>query len=626
MRKENGTYMNKRFVNKNGPIFLFSFVLLLKSAVAWFVVFNDGPSWSIVFTEIPFFIIVFSLIEWFATKRKILYYMISNLFITLIYFAVLMYYKYYGVIATYHALQQADKVTKVGESTYSLITPYYLFIFVDIVFFLFFMFRPKYIARWKERGSRRMNRPVLIVITAVSFGLCIFNIWPNHASMNEIKKAKSMGILNYEVYTLFADTTEKDEIINSKEISQKSIDELKSITTPVSPQYWGVDKGKNLIVVQMESFQNFLIGLTLDGQEITPNLNKLAKENIYFSNFYTNAGQGTTSDAEFVVNSSFYVPKNEPATSSVYMKKAVPSLPRLLSENGYDTATFHTNDVEFWNRKELYKAIGFDKYYDQSFYGDEDHIAFGSSDEVLFAKTVPELTKLDAKNEPFYAMVMSMSAHHPFRIPEDKYNMKLPERYEGTLLGDYIRAQNYADFAMGQFLEGLKSSGLWDDSLIVFYGDHQGVPMYTLGSKERDMMEELLGHEYGYTDMFNIPFIMHSPSVDLPEKIDLTGGQIDILPTVANLLGVSVQNQLHFGEDLLNQQTNLIPLRHFLPSGSFINDNSMYVTGNAYADGLNYSLRDNTISADGSTEMQFTAAQRLLHMSNSYILQLPDLQ
>ncbi|MEC0242647.1 LTA synthase family protein [Paenibacillus dokdonensis] len=618
--------MNKRFINKNGPILLFSFVLLLKSAVAWFVVFNDGPSWSIVFTEIPFFIIVFSLIEWFATKRKILYYMISNLFITLIYFAVLMYYKYYGVIATYHALQQADKVTKVGESTYSLITPYYLFVFVDIVFFLFFMFRPKYIARWKERGSRRMNRLVLIVITAVSFGLCIFNIWPNHASMNEIKKAKSMGILNYEVYTLFADTTEKDEIINSKEISQKSIDELKGIITPVSPQYWGADKGKNLIVVQMESFQNFLIGLTLDGQEITPNLNKLAKENIYFSNFYTNAGQGTTSDAEFVVNSSFYVPKNEPATSSVYMKKAVPSLPRLLSENGYSTATFHTNDVEFWNRKDLYKAIGFDKYYDQSFYGDEDHIAFGSSDEVLFDKTVPELTKLDVKNEPFYAMVMSMSAHHPFRIPEDKYKMKLPERYEGTLLGDYIRAQNYADFAMGQFLEGLKTSGLWDDSLIVFYGDHQGVPMYTLGSKERDMIEELIGHEYGYTDMFNIPFIMHSPSASLPEKVDVTGGQIDILPTVANLLGISVQNQLHFGEDLLNQQTNLIPLRHFLPSGSFINDKSMYVTGNAYADGFNYSLSDNTISADGSTETQFTAAQRLLNMSNSYILQLPDQQ
>ncbi|MWV42819.1 sulfatase-like hydrolase/transferase [Paenibacillus sp. HJL G12] len=616
--------MNKRFTPKNGPIFLFSFILLLKSAVAWFVVFDEGLNWSMVFTEIPFFIIVFSLIEWFATKRKILYYMIANLCITLIYFAVLMYYKYYGVIATYHALQQVDKVTKVGESTYSLITPYYLFIFVDIVFFLFFMFRPKYIARWKERGSKRMNRMVLIVISAISFGLCIFNIWPNHASMSEIKKAESMGILNYEVYTLFADTTEKEEIIPSDEISQQKIDDLKGMVTPESPKYWGVDQGKNLIVVQMESFQNFLIGLTLDGQEITPNLNRLVKENTYFSNFYTNAGQGTTSDAEFAVNTSFYVPKNEPATSSDYMKKALPSLPKLLSGNGYNTATFHTNSVDFWNRTDLYKAIGFDKYYDQSFYGDDDHIAFGSSDEVLFAKTVPELTKIDAEKKPFYAMVISMSAHHPFRIPEEKYKMKLPEAYEGTLLGDYIRAQNYADYAMGQFLDGLKTSGIWDDSLVVFYGDHQGVPMYTLGSKERNLMEELIGHEYGYADMFNIPFIVHSPSGELPANIERTGGQVDILPTVANLLGVSVTQQLHFGEDLLNQETNLIPLRHFLPTGSFINDTSIYVTGKAYADGTNYSLNDNSMTKDGSTEAQFTSAQRLLNISNSYILQLPD--
>lgn len=608
----------------NKPILLFSIVLLIKSAVAWFVVFNDGPNWSMVLTEIPFFMIVFSLIEWLASKRKILYYMIANLLITVIYFAVLMYYKYYGVIATYHALQQADKVTKVGESTYSLITPYYLFIFVDIVFFLFFMFRPKYIAKWKERGTVRMSRPALIAVSAVSFGLCIFNVWPNHASMNEIKKAESMGILNYEVYTLFADTTEEEELIDSKEINQQAVNEVKGITEPAVPQYFGADKGSNLIVVQMESLQNFLIGLTVDGQEITPNLNKLVRENTYFSNFYTNAGQGTTSDAEFAVNTSFYAPKNEPATSSDYMNKSVPSLPRLLSGNGYDTATFHTNSVEFWNRKALYPAIGFDKYYDQSFFGTEDQIAFGSSDEVLFAKTVPQLAAMNAKDKPFYVMVISMSAHHPYHIPESKYKMELPERLEGTLLGNYIRAQNYADYAMGQFLEGLKASGVWDDSLVVFYGDHQGVPMYTLGSEEKELINGLVGHDYGYTDMFNIPFIVHSPGGSLPAEIDRTGAQVDILPTVANLLGVSVQNQLHFGEDLLNQQSNLIPTRHFLPTGSFINNESIYVTGAGYADGSNYSLKDNSITEGGSTEAQFTAAQRLLNMSNSYLLQLPD--
>ncbi|WP_150267252.1 LTA synthase family protein [Paenibacillus tepidiphilus] len=616
--------MNKSYDLRNKPILLFTFLLLLKSAVAWYVVFDDGPNWSMLVTEIPFFIIVFSLIEWFAAKRKILYYMIANLLITLIYFAVLMYYKYYGVIATYHALQQADKVTKVGESTYSLIAPYYLFIFVDIVFFLFLMFRPKYVKRMKERGGSRMSRKVLLTSTVLSLALCVFSVWPNHASMNEIKKAESMGILNYELYTLLADSTEDDNIIAAREISQQAVDQLKGVVTPAAPKYFGTDKGKNLIVVQMESFQNFLIGLKIDGQEITPNINKLVKENTYFNNFYTNAGQGTTSDAEFVVNTSFYVPKNEPATSSDYMNKAVPSLPRLMSNNGYYTATFHTNSVEFWNRTALYKAIGFDTYYDQAFYGDDDHIAFGSSDEVLFKKTVPELARLDSRPQPFYAMVISMSAHHPFHLPEAKHKIQLPEEYDDTLLGNYLYAQNYADYAMGQFLDQLKASGLWDDSVVVFYGDHQGVPMYTLDSAEKELMASLVGHEYGYTDMFNIPFIVHSPSGRLPAVMSGTGGQIDILPTVANLLGVSTENQLHFGQDLFNQESNLIPLRHFLPTGSFINDSSIYVTGKDYADGINYSLSDNGKLADGSTEAQFDAAQRLLALSHSYLLQLPD--
>lgn len=239
---------------------------------------------------------------------------------------------------------------------------------------------------------------------------------------------------------------------------------------------------------------------------------------------------------------------------------------------------------------------------------------------------MPQLSRMDAGEKPFYAMVISMTAHHPYHMPEDKYKIELPERFEGTLLGNYIRAQNYADYAMGQFLEELKTSGLWDDSLVVFYGDHQGLPMYTLGSDEKELINGLVGHEYGYTDMFNIPFIVHSPGAKLPAVMDHTGGQVDILPTVANLLGVSVQNQLHFGEDLFNQQTNLLPVRHFLPTGSFINDKSIYVTGDAYGDGTNYSQLDNSSLEGGSTEAQFDAVQRLLHLSNSYILQLPDLE
>ncbi|ASA20493.1 LTA synthase family protein [Paenibacillus donghaensis] len=612
------------YILRYRPILLFSLILLIKSAVAWFVVFSNGPSWSMLLTEIPFFLIVFGLIEWMSSKRKILYYMIANLLITLVYFSVLMYYKYYGVIATYHALEQADKVTKVGESTYSLLDPYYLFIFVDIIVFMCFMFRPKYIAIWKTRGMRRMNPKVLFGLLSVSLALCLFNVWPNHASMNENTKAESMGLLSYEVYTIFADTTEEEELIDSSEITQKAVNELKGITEPSQPLHWAADKGRNLIVVQMESFQNFLLGLKIEGQEVTPNLNRLAQSEFYFNNFYSNAGQGTTSDAEFVVNTSTYVPHHEAATSSEYMDKNLPSLPKLLQNNGYQTVTFHTNSVDFWNRKVLYQAIGFEKYYDQAFYGEDDHIAFGSSDEVLYAKTVPELARLDAAAEPFYAMILSMSAHHPYKLPESKTPIKLPERYDDTLVGDYIKAQSYADYAMGQFLDGLRTSGLWDNSVIVFYGDHQGLPLYSLGDDEIELMHEIMGREYGYTDMFNVPFIVHSPGAGQRAELSQTGGQVDILPTAANLLGVSLQDQLHFGEDLFNQTHNLLPVIHFLPTGSFINDSSLFLTGEGYSDGTHYNLLDNSETSGGSTEAEFTAMQRLLSLSNSYLLQLPD--
>ncbi|MCG7380035.1 LTA synthase family protein [Paenibacillus sp. ACRSA] len=603
---------------------LFSFILLLKSVVAWSVVFHDGTNWAIVQTELPFFILVFSLIEWFAAKRKILYYMLVNFCMTLIYFAVIMYYKYYGVIATYHSLKQAKKVTHVGESTLSLLTPYYLFLFVDIALFLVLIILPKYVSIWKDRASR-MSRKVLTCTISASFVLCVFNIWPAHASLNEINKAKSMGILNYEVYKVVADRVEKEVLIAPDDISQETIHLTKG-SSPLQdePKFHGINKGMNLVLVQMESFQNFLIDLKIDGQEITPHLNQLIEKNTYFPYFYTNAGQGTTSDAEFVVNTSFYVPKDEPATSSKYMDKKLPSLPHLLKENGYDTATFHTNSVDFWNRNRLYRAIGFERYYDQVFFGEDDPIAFGASDEALYAKTSAELSMLDKQDQPFYAMVISMSAHHPYHLPEEKAKMKLPDRFQDTLMGDYIQAQNYADVALGQFLDELIESGLWDNSVVVFYGDHQGIPMTGLTGKEKELMNSLLGHNYGYTDMMNIPFIVHSPSGQLPPVINTIGGQIDILPTVANLLGIPLGHQLVLGEDLFNQERNLIPLRHFLPDGSFINDKILYMTGNQYADGVHYELSNNRIVEGGSTASQFSAAQRLLDLSNSYLLQLPD--
>ncbi|WP_337103547.1 LTA synthase family protein [Paenibacillus sp. YIM B09110] len=612
--------LNRRFI-------YFTIILILKGVLAWDIVFQEGPSWNMLITEVPFFWIVFCLIEWLAKKRKMLYYMIVNLMFTLLYFTVLMYYKYYGIIVTYHAFSQADKVTKVGNSTYSLMDPYYLLIFLDIIVLAIILWRPKHMHIRKTISMRKVRGPVLSFVFALSVALCLFSVLPNRASMNESKQANEMGILNYEVFTIFADSLEAKEPVEMESISQAAIDELKGIQQPVTqaetPKYWGAAKGKNVIILQMESFQNFLIGAKIDGQEITPNLNKLVSEEFHYNHFYTMVGSGTTSDAEYVVNTSLYVPQHEAATEH-NVDKALPSLPKLLHANGYTTATFHTNKVEFWNRTELYKALGWDRYYDQAFFGDEDHVAFGSSDEVLYAKTIDELVKMDKEEQPFYAQVISMSAHHPYHIPESKYRMTLPSKYDDTLVGNYIHAQNYADYALGQFIADLKETGLWDNSVVLMYGDHQGLPLYSLDGSEKKLIEELIGHEYGYTDMFKIPLIMHAPGVTYPAVMEQTGGQIDILPTVANLTGVSLDNQIHFGQDLLNQTSNLLPMRHFLPSGSVITDTDVFLPGIGFEDGVNYFLQGNSESEAGTTEEQYNRALELLHLSDSYVSQLPN--
>lgn len=612
-------YPLKRLVAK--PFVFFTLLFILKSLLAWGVIFDDVRLWNALLTELPFAWALFCMIERFASKRKLGYYMTVNLLVTAIFFAAIMYFKYYGVIVTYHAAEQVNQVTAVHKSVFSLMHPYYLLIFTDIVVLGFYFFFNKKGRDYKKNkinlGSSQIRFSILF---AISLGLCLFNILPNKASMNEIKKAQEMGILNYEAYTLFAQ--DKTEVVRASDITQAAVNQLKGISAADTSPLAGAAKGKNLIILQMESLQRFLLGLKIDGQEVTPNLNRFMEESLFFPNFYQMVGQGNTSDAEFVVNTSFYIPPRGAATMS-YVDKELPSLPRLMQANGYQTATFHTNNVEFWNRRELYSALGWQHYYDRDFFGQEDAFFFGASDEVLYRQTVGKLKEMDESGQPFYAQIISMSAHHPFTIPESKYRMKLPERYEGTFVGDYIRSQNYADDAFGQFVAELKASGLWDNSLIVLYGDHMGLPIYSLDHEDKALMTEIYGHDYSYANMMNIPLLIHGEGTLQPQILNQVGGEVDILPTAAGLLGIPLDHHLHFGQDLLSEKNNLLPQRYYLPSGSFIASSGLLIPGNSFEDNTQHPL---AVGNDhpAATEDEYNRALRLLQLSDSYVTQLPS--
>lgn len=613
---------NRTWLGNTKPFVFFTIIMILKTYLTWISIFDGVPPWGPLLRELPFIWVLFCLIEMFSSKRKIGIYVAVNLTVTAIFFAAIMYHKYYGVIVTFHALQQVNQVTAVKNSVFSLLAPYYLLIFLDIVVLSFWLFRKKRAEKLRAFFNlKKLNKGFIAVVFAASLALCLFNVWPNRASMNEIKQAEQMGILNYETYAIVS-ATKQEDLVDKNQITQAKIDKIKATAPDAEVKYAGAGQGKNLIIIQMESFQNFLINLKIDGQEITPVMNSLVKDNLYFKHFYQMVGQGNTSDAEFVVNTSYYIPYNEAATQN-YPDKDLPSLPKLMKSAGYDTTTFHTNVVDFWNRGALYEALGFDRYYDQAFFGDEDTIFFGPSDEVLYKKTAEELGKMQDTGTPFYSHVISMTAHHPFTLPHEKDLIEMPERYQDNMVGDYIRAQNYADHALGEFIQDLKDRGIWDNSVVLIYGDHLGLPMYSLDKQGLELMKEIYGRDYGYIDMINIPLIVSIPGAE-PAELDHVGGQVDILPTVANIMGLSLDQHLHFGQDILNHTYNLLPQRYYLPSGSFLNNKALFMPGIWYEDGTQYPFTEEAVSQALTTENEYNRALELLRMSDSYVQQLPD--
>ncbi|WP_338012234.1 LTA synthase family protein [Paenibacillus beijingensis] len=613
------------------PFVLFTITMIFKIYLAAFVIY-DGELLRPLLTGLPSIWTAFALVELFASRRKLAVYLIVNLLLTTVYFAVIMYYKYFGIIVTYHALMQIGQVAEVKGSVFQLLHPYFLLIYVDIVAAaLVLIFNKKIRHSWNKLSNRRfqpLGAPFALFVSM--FAICVLIVWPNRGIANELVQNERMGILNYEVFLMATGGNEK--LLNPASVNQSAINELKGISEVVNPVGKDAAKGRNVIVVQLEAFQNFLLDKTIDGKEITPNLNKLLKESVYFPHFYQQAGSGNTSDAEFLTNTSLYVPLRVPATEA-YADKALPSLPKLFRAQGYEALTFHTNDVAFWNRKNLYQALGFSRYYDRAFFGDEDIVHFGSSDEVLYKKTVAELKKQAEAGKKFYAMIISMSSHHPFNLPEPKNKISLPDRYQDTFVGDYIYSQNYTDYALGVLFDELKAGGLWDNSTIVIYGDHMGLPIYSLSKTDLSLLKELNGRDYNDAQMMNIPLIISAPGALKAQVLTQTGGQSDIMPTIANLAGISLAGTVHFGQDLLNQQHNLLPERYYLPSGSFINDREIFIPGAGFSDGRSIPLTKadksgnaaSTLEADQtrSTRSEFDRALKLLQMSDSYVRSLP---
>ncbi|MFX3632327.1 MAG: LTA synthase family protein [Candidatus Pristimantibacillus sp.] len=562
-------------------------------------------------------------------------YWVLNVIFSLLLFASTIYYDYYGSIPTYTALKALDQVGQIKSSVNSLFKVVYLIYFIDVAI-LAILFIVNKIRGIRIRGRRRLGSARLLLGAAIiCLALTSRSLYVAAAIPNEIKQAESLGFIGYQASaawqagsdSLAAKTGNLEETTAAIKELQASYpyqdapadDSQAAVTTPKAG--FGSAKGKNVIVVQLEAFQNFPIHLSVGGEELTPVLNKLADDSYYFPNVYQQIGQGNTSDAEFISNTSIY-PVGDIAMSTGYGNRVLPSLPRVLQNKGYEADTFHVNDVSFWDRNKLYSAINFDHYYDKPFYENDHFNEFGPSDENLYEFGIEELKGLH--EQPFYAQFISVSSHHPFKVPEDRVQLKLPGPLEGTHLGDYLKAVHYADYALGTFIDQLKANGMWDNTVLVVYGDHFGLQPDKADAKT---ISSLLDIPYdNRLSRFNIPFIVHDPGQEAGQVIEQPGGQLDMMPTVANLLGITLEDEgvTAFGQDLLNVDRNVFGMRYYLPTGSFFNNDILFVPGKGFEDGTAISIKTHEPVEDFEQyRSDYDYIMKLMSLSDDYVRLLP---
>ena len=517
----------------------------------------------------------------------------------------------------------------VGTSVFSPISILY---FIDSIFiFLIYIIVRGTKAR-KNSVALKRGKSVYVIIGFFAI-LSLFNIVNVKMSeTNAMESAKKLGIFAYSISnpTLYikADAIAKSPTTSPTLSPTGGTSVLTPTPTPAKsavdlsgPQYFGIAKGKNIIVIQFESLQDLSVNRKLNKIEITPNLNALIKDSIYFKNGISQISMGTTSDAEFAVNTSCYPLPAESVFRTMTNRKLI-GLPSLLRTGGYYTTTFHTNTASFWNRKNMYPRLGFNKWYDQSYFGtDYRGDSYGAPDYVLYKKTIPVLKKLKV---PFYAQIITVSSHSPFDIPSWMKTVNFGQDVNYRFVGKYFKNINYADRQLGMFIKELKASGLYDDSLIVLYGDHFGVSEGTITKndanyikKNMSILSKILGRKFDDLDTFNIPILFKMPGSIDAKIVSMPAGQVDIMPTLLNLTGIKNTSGIMFGKDLLNTKDNLVGVRFYAPSGSFANNERFYFGNKFSIDFATHNKNTNSVSQN-----ELYTIQTIKGNSDNYIRKL----
>ena len=503
-----------------------------------------------------------------SRKRKNMAILIVSFVTSFLLFANAWFYRFFSDFITLPVLFQTRNAGDLGSSAMTLLHP------MDILFFAdFFILLAIVLVRKLPPVSIKPSE--LSTVFAMAIIIFIVNLGMAESVRPELLTrtfdrnilVKSIGTYNYHIYDLVISSKTKTQraFATSKgleDVEKYVSDRATEAVAQAQPtDLKGIAKGKNVVLISLESLQSFVIDNTIFGHEITPFLNDLIKDSYYFDNFYHQTGQGKTSDAEFIMDNSLY-----PLPSgSVYFTHATNdynATPKILKEFGYYSAVLHANDKTFWNRDNMYNNLGYDRFISKPDYEitEDNTIGWGLKDIPFFEQSVKHMESLP---QPFYSKLLTLTNHHPFSLErKDEY---VPEFDSGDGTVDrYFTTVRYLDESLKVFFEKMKETGLYEKSIFILYGDHYGI-----SANHNTAMEKFLGKEitpYEHIQLQRVPLIIHIPGVE-GKTISKVTGQIDVRPTLLHLLGIEGKNPYDFGENMFADNPDpMIVLR----DGSFI--------------------------------------------------------
>lgn len=496
---------------------------------------------------------------------------------SLLLFADLVFFRFFNDFLTIPVLLQSDHMQDLGDSLVHLVMPADALVFGDAVLLLLISSRvSETVKPWPAYG-------ICIAIAAT-----IAMLTANYTMAEKIRPelltrafdrqlmVKNIGALNYHLY---------DAVVNARMGSMKAFAKPADLATVErtfaslapdrsDPAMFGIAKNRNVVLVSLESLQSFVLERDIGGHELTPFLNSLLKDSFYFENFYHQTGQGKTSDAEFMIDTSLF-PLPTGAVYFTHAHNTYHALASQLRRSGYATAAFHANDPSFWNRGQMYPAMGIERFYSLRDYvvTPETSVGWGLDDVSFFEQSVALASRLP---EPFFGKFVTLTNHYPFEL--DDTRRRVPEFALGSrTLNRYLPTVRYLDEAVERLFAEAKRAGWYERSVFVLYGDHYGI-----STKHNKSMAKLLGKErltsYDVAMLQRVPLIIHIPGVP-GRRMTTVAGQIDIKPTLLHLLGLQAEDRKYFGHDLFDPQRE--PFVVFR-DGGFVTDRLLYTRNVCY--------------------------------------------